>query len=58
MNANEKAVAAVLANYQEALNQSNTDAVVSLSGREVEDRALQFLHHQSAAAAVSHRHCQ
>jgi ketosteroid isomerase-like protein len=30
MNANEKAVAAVLANYQDALKQSNTDAVMSL----------------------------
>jgi uncharacterized protein (TIGR02246 family) len=30
MNANEKAVAAVLAKYQEALNQSETDAVMKL----------------------------
>jgi uncharacterized protein (TIGR02246 family) len=30
MNANEKAVAAVLAKYQDALNQSNTDAVMKL----------------------------
>ena len=30
MNANEKAVAAVLATYQDALNQSNTDAVMRL----------------------------
>ena len=30
MNANEKAVAAVLAKYQEALNQSDTDAVMKL----------------------------
>jgi uncharacterized protein (TIGR02246 family) len=30
MNANEEAVAAVLANYQDALNQSNTDAVMKL----------------------------
>jgi len=30
MNANEKAVAAVLARYQDALNQSNTDAVMKL----------------------------
>lgn len=30
MNANEKAVAAVLAKYQDALNQSNTDAVMRL----------------------------
>ena len=30
MNANEKAVAAVLAKYQDALNQSDTDAVMRL----------------------------
>ena len=30
MNANEKAVAAVLAKYQDALNQSDTDAVMKL----------------------------
>jgi uncharacterized protein (TIGR02246 family) len=30
MNANEKAVAAVLAQYQDALNQSDTDAVMKL----------------------------
>jgi uncharacterized protein (TIGR02246 family) len=30
MNANEEAVAAVLANYQDALNQSDTDAVMKL----------------------------
>ncbi len=30
MNANEKAVAAVLAKYQDALNQSDTDAVMEL----------------------------
>jgi uncharacterized protein (TIGR02246 family) len=30
MNANEEAVAAVLAKYQEALNQSDTDAVMKL----------------------------
>jgi uncharacterized protein (TIGR02246 family) len=30
MNANEKAVAEVLAQYQEALNQSDTDAVMKL----------------------------
>jgi uncharacterized protein (TIGR02246 family) len=30
MNANEKAVAAALANYQDALNQSDTDAVMKL----------------------------
>ena len=30
MNANEKAVTAVLAKYQDALNQSNTDAVMKL----------------------------
>ncbi len=30
MNANERAVAAVLAKYQEALNQSDTDAVMKL----------------------------
>ena len=30
MNANEKAVAAVLAKYQDALNQSHTDAVMEL----------------------------
>ena len=30
MNANEKAVTAVLAKYQDALNQSNTDAVMRL----------------------------
>ena len=30
MNENEKAVAAVLAQYQDALNQSNTDAVMKL----------------------------
>ena len=30
MNANEKAVAAVLAKYQDALNQSDTDAVMTL----------------------------
>jgi uncharacterized protein (TIGR02246 family) len=32
MNANEKAVAAVLAKYQDALNQSDTDAVMKLYG--------------------------
>ena len=30
MNANEKAVAAVLGNYQDALNKSDTDAVMKL----------------------------
>jgi len=30
MNADEKAIAAVLAKYQDALNQSNTDAVMKL----------------------------
>lgn len=30
MNAEEKAIAAVLAKYQDALNQSNTDAVMKL----------------------------
>ena len=30
MNTDEKAIAAVLANYQDALNQSNTDAVMKL----------------------------
>jgi uncharacterized protein (TIGR02246 family) len=30
MNANEEAVTAVLANYQDALNQSDTDAVMKL----------------------------
>jgi uncharacterized protein (TIGR02246 family) len=30
MNANEEAVAAVLANYEQALNQSNTEAVMKL----------------------------
>ena len=30
MNANEKAIAAVLANYQDALNQSDTEAVMKL----------------------------
>src|SRR5260370_17494516 len=30
MNANEEAVAAALAKYQDALNQSNTDAVMKL----------------------------
>ena len=30
MNAEEKAIAAVLAKYQDALNQSNTDAVLKL----------------------------
>ena len=30
MNADEKAIAAVLAKYQDALNQSNTDAVIKL----------------------------
>ena len=30
MNANEKAVAAVLADYEDALNQSNTEAVMKL----------------------------
>jgi uncharacterized protein (TIGR02246 family) len=30
MNANEKAVAAVLAKYQDALNQSDTDAVMKI----------------------------
>ena len=30
MNANEKAVAAVLSQYQDALNQSDTDAVIGL----------------------------
>ena len=30
MNANEEAVAAVLANYQDALNQSDTEAVMKL----------------------------
>jgi uncharacterized protein (TIGR02246 family) len=30
MNANEEAIAAVLANYQEALNRSNADAVMKL----------------------------
>src|SRR5215469_2693073 len=30
MNADEKAIAAVLANYQDGLNQSNTDAVMEL----------------------------
>jgi ketosteroid isomerase-like protein len=30
MNANEKAVAAILAQYQDALNRSDTDAVMKL----------------------------
>jgi uncharacterized protein (TIGR02246 family) len=30
VNANEKAVAAVLGNYQDALNKSDTDAVMKL----------------------------
>ena len=34
MNANEKAVAAVLAKYQDALNQSDTDAVMKLYARD------------------------
>ena len=34
MNANEKAVAAVLAKYQDALNQSDTDAAVELYASE------------------------
>ena len=32
MNADEKAIGAVLAKYQDALNQSNTDAVMKLYG--------------------------
>ena len=34
MNANEKAVAEVLAKYQDALNQSDTDAVMKLYARD------------------------
>lgn len=34
MNANEKAVAQVLAKYEDALNQSNTDAVMKLYARD------------------------
>ena len=34
MNPNEKAVAEVLARYQDALNQSNTDAVMKLYARD------------------------
>jgi uncharacterized protein (TIGR02246 family) len=52
MNANEKAVAAVLANYQGALNDSDTDAVMRLY---TEDGVFMPPYSQSAAGPAAVR---
>jgi uncharacterized protein (TIGR02246 family) len=52
MNSNEKAVAAVLANYQDALNRSDTDAVMPLY---TEDGVFMPPYSQSAIGAPAVR---
>jgi uncharacterized protein (TIGR02246 family) len=52
MNANEEAVATVLANYQDALNASNTDAVMRLYS---EDGVFMPPYSQSAIGAAAVR---
>jgi uncharacterized protein (TIGR02246 family) len=52
MNANEEAVASVLANYQDALNGSNTDAVMQLYS---EDGVFMPPYSQSAIGAAAVR---
>ena len=52
MNANEEAVASVLANYQEALNGSNTDAVMRLYS---DDGVFMPPYSQSAIGAAAVR---
>ena len=52
MNANEKAVAAVLAQYQDALNQSDTDAVMKLYAS---DGVFMPQHFPSSVGAVAVR---
>jgi uncharacterized protein (TIGR02246 family) len=52
MNANEEAVATVLANYQDALNESDTDAVMKLYAS---DGVFMPPYSQSAAGAAAVR---
>ena len=52
MNANEQAVAAVLAKYQDALNQSDTDAVMKLYAS---DGVFMPQHFPSSVGAVAVR---